>query len=206
MPLPWASERRNLLLLRFALDALLLAVLPLAWLGWAVRRHSWRWGVGLLLYLASVGYAVSAGWLLPKQLSSFGDLFTASEIMAWAEPVFAPLGWLGIKADFRWLRIPLGLPPVLGVGLLLWTASRRRWRRLGLVVLAVLLISFLAALAWLRLETSRYDPAQYYSWYGWPWAALYGAYGLGLLGAVCWLLLQTQRLGRRLWRRLRPAA
>src|SRR5262249_55847367 len=97
-----------------------------------------------------------------------------------------------------------GLPAVSFLASALSQARRKHWAWLGLLLLAALAVAVTLAFVWLRYDAPEMDPDQHYSWKGWYWIGLAGAYAVGLLLIVVLVLRALGRLLRWLHPR-RPA-
>jgi outer membrane protein assembly factor BamB/tRNA A-37 threonylcarbamoyl transferase component Bud32 len=204
MPLPWVDAvMRQFFLVSIGIALALLGV-PGLLLWVTIRRRSWRWGLVLVAYLGATGYAYAADWI-PQNLSSFGELFFVVPILHAVDAVLGLLHQvLPIRVDIRWLRALLGLPALVFLQVLLLWLLRWHWRRLGWLLVAVLLVTPLAGGVILLLDDPKYDPAQYYSWTGWYWLGPVGMYFTGVMILVLVFLGQLVRMLRWGVRRLSP--
>jgi hypothetical protein len=107
-----------------------------------------------------------------------------------------PLPWAGVR--FSWPTM-LWLTPFLG--LLVAFACTRRWRELGKLLAFTVVITMLAAVGVLWLDSTwNRDPEQTYSWNGWYWIGIWVATGLGILVLVMISILFGIKLA---WRGVR---
>jgi hypothetical protein len=190
-----------------------------------VRPLPWRAGRALLSYdeiMTGVrGFAVLLiglivpGWLLRR----------AWRQRSWRLALL-PIGWRGILGLWAYISygpaallqdgpgylfrvVELGVPSVLFVSLAAWTAFRRRWLQLGLLLAVALLAALTHGGVWLALDARGMDPEEHYSWDGWYAMLLIGAYEAGALLVGVFCLVNLYRGGRwlvsRVVRRVRPA-
>jgi serine/threonine protein kinase/outer membrane protein assembly factor BamB len=202
LDLPWAERSTVAFHLTSALYGLLLLALPAGLLYLTVRRRSWRWGLVLLAYVGLLVAAHLLDWF-PKDATSFDELFTMIATMVWAQWITGPLGWIGVKS-FRWHRAVLGLPLLAVAAIVIVLLVWGRWRRLGLLAVAVPALAAGAAAVLLWTDDRRYDPAQYYDWSGWYMVLGHGAYLAGGILLPVWLLRGLWAGGRRVVRLIRP--
>lgn len=186
--LPWAGEAETNAALHCGMYALLLLALPLFVIGLALRRRRWRWVLLLPIWGGGVVLAYYRGWL-PGSLDLFGDFGWVMGAATWLTILLKPLVWLGIKLDLAWLRAILGLP-MLGIALGLYLAVRRfGWRGAAAFFASVAVASTIAAVATLRIH-NLFDAQQYYTWEGAYRIVGHGAFYVGLLSLIVWLLVK----------------
>jgi nitrogen fixation-related uncharacterized protein len=155
-------------------------VVPGAWLWWAVRHRTWNIRFLLLLPVA-IGVAfVTCQWALrSKQFADFPDAARAMILFGQAF---------------------VGLPTLaFAMTLASWT-FQCQWRRLIFLAFSILLLSLLCGAAVLWIDGRNMDPAQHYSWQGWP---LVGVVGGFLSGMVCLAGFVLGPPVRAAWRGLR---
>jgi outer membrane protein assembly factor BamB/tRNA A-37 threonylcarbamoyl transferase component Bud32 len=164
-------------------------IVPRFLLRLAVRRRRWLLG---LLPLAWLGLVWGWVWLWYVVL---GDEFAPWRLglKIW------PAAYLAVMVL---VVAVVGLPAVAFLGRALAWTRRRRWGRLALLVLIAGAFALAVALFWLR-QDGGLAPGQHYSWQGWYWIGLAGAYAVGLVLVAAVVLQACGRLTRRLWR-LRP--
>ncbi|MBY0528474.1 MAG: protein kinase [Gemmataceae bacterium] len=201
--LPWANGTLTAFTLASIPASLLFLVSPGWLLTMTVRRRSWRLGLMLLFNVGAIVLVYVMKWSLVPYSAGLSDLFTIIGMHIVLEPLLWPLKQIGIQPDIRWMRALLALPAVLYVVVFGLWLLRRHWWRVGALLAATLIVSGAAAAVMLLTAQAPFDPAQYYSWYDWPWIFGYGAYYTGALLMVGWLLWRLVRLFRRLVRRVR---
>lgn len=192
-PLPWNWKLKlgphespallGGLTLASGLFALGVIVVPGAWLVYVVRRRTFSTRVLLLLPVAA-GVAITTYLLVMRQAQTILPFGSTP-----AYVVILPLTFL------------LGVPEVaLGATLVSWTA-RRRWRRLALLAASIALVSMVWGAGMLWIDQRQMDAEQRYSWQGWPWIGLLGAYVCGWALLAHFLLAPPLRAALRLLRR-----
>jgi hypothetical protein len=147
-PLPWKiADYRTRGLLSDVLGivpfTLLLYVVPLACVGWLVRRR--QWSLRAFLMLPAVALFLLVGLTWPT-----GD----------SQP-------LGRDTFERFARGLAGLPVVLPILLWLGWACTGQWRRLKRWAVALLAVTLALAIAGLAIDISHKDPLERYNWDGW---------------------------------------
>ncbi len=178
------------------LGAFVMIVIPGGLLVRAFRsRHRVRW---LLLALPVAGaLAVLAAHFFtdPARIHGFG----ISDVPgSWK--VTAEGHWMYVPDRGRLLIfLPAGLPGLALVSLLVVRILQRRWWRVGLLVGGWLLISLAAASIALWTDPRLLNPLQHYSWDGWYFTLLVGAFLTGVLVIVVMVLKPVVRgVGRSL--------
>jgi hypothetical protein len=110
-----------------------------------------------------------------------------------------------------WRDLPWALPFALALGglpvlmfptVLLQALARGEWRRVRWLLGSTLIVTLILTVVHFTIDLSRKPPEQHYSWFGWWWIFVMGAYftGAGLVAwrgfgpYVCWLwkLIRTR--------------
>jgi hypothetical protein len=184
-PLPWtlvvAAEALSSGLRAVVALAVVNVVLPLALLRLAARRRPWT--LRLLMTLPVAAAVPLAAFLaLEHLIPTLPDPFPSS-----ARTVYA----LGTVA---------GIPVVGYAFLVVGSLIRRRWRTLGMLAGLTVLASLAIALAWLWVDRRAMPPIEHYTWSDWYFVILPGAYVVGVLFVVVWILRGPARWVLRLGR------
>jgi hypothetical protein len=185
-PLPWSGPilftigpRR---LLAFAGLAGVNVAVPLAILWLAARRRPWTLRLLLALpVVAAVPLAVfqTIEPLIPAQIGS--------------QPISSGVVFaLGTLA---------GTPIVALAGLVAWSFIRLRGKALADLAALTVVTSALVAAAWLWIDSRAMPTIEHYDRSGWPLILVLGAYGIGALLPVAWMLRGAYR---RITRPRRP--
>jgi hypothetical protein len=90
-----------------------------------------------------------------------------------------------------------GLPIVFFAATAGWNVVRGRWRRLALLAGLTVLASLAIGLVWLRFDILFVPAIEHYDWSGWYLAVLPGAYAVGVLMLIAWIVRAMLRLPRR---------
>ena len=183
VPLPWWSAVRNSPNTGWAsfvlMQLLLLVVFGLGRaLVWCLRRRARGASLflGILLF-AVLGLGVWFFWL------RFESKFAGR-----VSPFIVP-----------WTLAVLGLPFLLFASRVVVWAIQGRWRRLGVLLAASVLVTFPMAGIMLWTDSKHLGPNQHYATDGWYTAWLVGAYVTGALLVLGWLLRTCFRALRRAW-------
>jgi hypothetical protein len=163
--------------------ALINVVVPLSILKLATRRRVW--GVRLLMALPVV---------VAIPLAAFLAIESVTPSMA------------GLSVERAILIIMLstlgGLPVVVYAALIGSSLLRRRWLRFAVLAFLTLLASFALGAYWLGSDLPRMPAIEHYTWSEWYGVIFPGAYAVGVLASIAWVLRCLSRMMRRLVRRI----
>jgi hypothetical protein len=90
-----------------------------------------------------------------------------------------------------------GVPIVCFAAVAGLSLVRRRWRRLALQAGFTILASVAIGLVWLRIDIRSMPALEHYDWLGWYLAVLPGAYAVGVLLLIAWVVRGILRMTRR---------
>ncbi|MEC7583273.1 MAG: PQQ-binding-like beta-propeller repeat protein [Planctomycetota bacterium] len=193
--LPWYHRGELTFFWSKILDSLALLVVPLALLLWAWRWRSWAVGGVFVGYLVLASVAIAFGQLPVQQnlsgLSSLGYAIDLTQRMPW-------LAWLSIGPVHPGMVL-LALPLLAFAGLALVWLVRRRWLRLGALVVATTALSGGLVAWYLRGDAGSLSPQEHYVWTGAWRVVLHAVYLIGLL----LLAYATFMVLHSIWRRFR---
>ena len=99
-----------------------------------------------------------------------------------------------------------GGPCVAFLGFAVYWLFQRRWRRLGLLLGASVVLAAAIAVALTWFDSGSLGPGEHYRWDGWYWAWFFGAHGTGLALLVIYGVRAAVRRVLRLVRRRRGTA
>jgi outer membrane protein assembly factor BamB/predicted Ser/Thr protein kinase len=187
-PLPWTEVVPHLWQNADALPGSIVAavavIVPLLVLRRAWRRRSWRLGLGAVTWACVACTAATLGY--PRWAGA-------------STPVLINLVSLPL--------IALMEAPLLALaGALLFALWQRRWRRLGWLLLLLVVGTAGVAAVWLAFDARVMDPEEHYTWAGWQLAIVPGFYAAGTLLVAGIVLIWLLRLLRRAVGRLRGAS
>jgi hypothetical protein len=151
---------------------------------WVFRRGAWF--IGSLLVLLLV--VVLAGTVALVRVRAAP--YTMDRVTPWLVPLGHAL---------------TGLPVLVFVGWSLAWALQGRWRRVGVLLAASVLLTLALAVLIVWADRDNLGPTQHYAVDGWYAAWLPGAYVTGALLVLGWLLRAAFRGLRRGYRFIRPA-
>ncbi|HEV3002845.1 MAG TPA: hypothetical protein VGX78_00220 [Pirellulales bacterium] len=154
---------------------------PGAWLWRAIRDRTWNVRF-LLLMPAAVGIAfVTFQWALQTQ-----------------QPLASLAQMPAVLALFA--QATMGLPLLALAASIAGCTIRRRWRPLAWLAVSIVALSLAWGASILWIDSRDMDPAQRYTWDGWPFAGVVGAYFCGVLCLAWWFVGEPLLAG---WRWLR---
>ena len=181
-PLPWAhvvdhDAARSGVLIAIGL-AIFNVFLPLGLLRLTARRRRWTMRLMMALPVAAA-VPLTAFVALEPLIPTLPGPFPSSS------RVLFTLGSLA------------GMPIVSLAAMAGWNLVRWRWRRLALLVALTVLASLSIGLVWLRIDSRTMPAIEHYTWSGWYLAVLLGAYPIGALMLVTWVVRGMLLLPRR---------
>ncbi len=100
-------------------------------------------------------------------------------------------------------RVLFALGSLAGIPIVCFAAAagrslaRRQWRRLAHLAGITILASLAIGLVWLWIDIRSMPAIEHYDWSGWYLAVLPGAYALGVLMPMAWVIQGMLRLPRR---------
>ncbi|MCO6456287.1 MAG: protein kinase [Pirellulaceae bacterium] len=152
---------------------------PLAMAGWTVF-------FSLNLLLIPVGYLVVLARRRRWGLSAWALLPVVASLFVISLLVEPPDSAMATLAG-RFLAAAAGVPAVVSLSLLVRWCLARRWRRVAAAGMLLPVSSLSVAALLIGFDRSRFGPATQYSWEGWYWPLLPGAYVATCL--LCGLLV-----------------
>jgi hypothetical protein len=178
-PLPWTEVVPHVWQNTDALPASIVPgvalIVPLLVLRRAWRRRSWRLGLGAVIWACVACMAATLGYprWTPANTPVLVNLLSLPLIALMEAPLFAL------------------------AGALLFALCRRRWRRLGWLLLLLAVGTVTVAALWLAFDARVMDAEEHYTWAGWQLALIPGFYVAGTLLAAGIVLVWLFRLLRR---------